>query len=257
MSDTLEAFAASVDTKAFKVVHSPSLIFLCGGSLDEKSGRPPSVRSVFYERLKKKRPEIASRVLLAETACKWYEFTRIYPNLLELEEQIAGLSALILLFVESPGSIAELGAFSEVKPLRDKLVTIVEENHYNSKSFIKEGPLTLLEKNKSNSVRAYPWFMKRRRVPTLNLRLCTEAAQRIEEQLSNDVKEHSGEQSFSAHDHGGKIQPLLARFTNKVVASLLGVSIPYASAVRAGRRRPHPRHWQTLAELANFSPEVQ
>ena len=48
----------------------------------------------------------------------------------------------------------------------------------------------------------------------------------------------------------GKIQPLLAGITNKAVASALGSSIPYASAVRAGRRVPHPRHWQALAELA-------
>ena len=54
----------------------------------------------------------------------------------------------------------------------------------------------------------------------------------------------------------GKIQPLLARLTNKAVASALGSSIPYASAIRAGRRRPHPRHWQTLAQLAGVSGEV-
>ena len=47
----------------------------------------------------------------------------------------------------------------------------------------------------------------------------------------------------------GKIQPLLTVLTNKAVASALGVSKPYASAVRAGRRVPHPRHWQALAHL--------
>jgi hypothetical protein len=46
-----------------------------------------------------------------------------------------------------------------------------------------------------------------------------------------------------------KIQPLLTGFTNKAVASALGSSIPYASAIRAGRRVPHPRHWQALAQL--------
>jgi hypothetical protein len=39
-----------------------------------------------------------------------------------------------------------------------------------------------------------------------------------------------------------RIQPLLARITNNAVASVLGSSIPYASAIRAGRRVPHPRH---------------
>jgi hypothetical protein len=51
----------------------------------------------------------------------------------------------------------------------------------------------------------------------------------------------------------GKIQPLLAALTNKAVASALGSSIPYASAIRAGRRVPHPRHWQALAELVGVS----
>lgn len=47
-----------------------------------------------------------------------------------------------------------------------------------------------------------------------------------------------------------KIQPALAGFTNRAVALALEVSIPYASAVRKGRRVPHPRHWQALAHLA-------
>lgn len=35
--------------------------------------------------------------------------------------------------------------------------------------------------------------------------------------------------------------------------SALGISVTYAVAIRAGRRRPHPRHWGTLAELAGVS----
>jgi CRISPR-associated endonuclease Cas1 len=54
----------------------------------------------------------------------------------------------------------------------------------------------------------------------------------------------------------GKIQPLLARITNKAIASALGTSIPYASAIRKGRRVPHPRHWQALAELVAISMDV-
>jgi CRISPR-associated endonuclease Cas1 len=53
----------------------------------------------------------------------------------------------------------------------------------------------------------------------------------------------------------GKIQPLLAGLTNKAVASELGSSIPYASAIRAGRRVPHPRHWQALAQLVGLSAD--
>jgi CRISPR-associated endonuclease Cas1 len=53
-----------------------------------------------------------------------------------------------------------------------------------------------------------------------------------------------------------KIQPRLAAFTVPVIASTIGVSMPYAADIRAGRRRPHPRHWQALAQLLGVSTDV-
>jgi CRISPR-associated endonuclease Cas1 len=50
-----------------------------------------------------------------------------------------------------------------------------------------------------------------------------------------------------------KIQPLLAGIANPVIMSALGVSVTYAVAIRAGRRRPHPRHWEALAGLVGVS----
>jgi CRISPR-associated endonuclease Cas1 len=50
-----------------------------------------------------------------------------------------------------------------------------------------------------------------------------------------------------------QIQPRLASITISRLASTLGVSEPYAAYVRAGRHRPHPRHWKALAELVGIS----
>lgn len=47
-----------------------------------------------------------------------------------------------------------------------------------------------------------------------------------------------------------KIRPALTRVTVRVIASTLGVSLPYASNIRS---TPHPRHWQTLAKLVGIS----
>ena len=52
-----------------------------------------------------------------------------------------------------------------------------------------------------------------------------------------------------------QIQPRLRSVEVKAIAATLNVSIPYASYIRAGRRRPHPRHWQTLASLLNVGSE--
>lgn len=46
-----------------------------------------------------------------------------------------------------------------------------------------------------------------------------------------------------------QIQPELAGVTISALALALGVSIPYAAYIRAGRHRRHPRHWELLAEL--------
>jgi hypothetical protein len=53
--------------------------------------------------------------------------------------------------------------------------------------------------------------------------------------------------------YADKIQPLLAGIANPVIMLALGVSVTYAVAIRAGRRRPHPRHWEALAKLVGVT----
>jgi CRISPR-associated endonuclease Cas1 len=50
-----------------------------------------------------------------------------------------------------------------------------------------------------------------------------------------------------------RIQPRLANYSLSQIASAIGVSIPYASGIRRGGRRPHPRHFQNLANLVGVS----
>jgi hypothetical protein len=49
------------------------------------------------------------------------------------------------------------------------------------------------------------------------------------------------------------VLPKLRVLTNPSITSALGVSLPYASQLRTGKRLPHPRHRQILAELT-FHP---
>ena len=50
-----------------------------------------------------------------------------------------------------------------------------------------------------------------------------------------------------------RVQPALASIAKSRIRSALGVSEPYSSAIQAGKRVPHPRHWQALARLAGVS----
>ena len=49
-----------------------------------------------------------------------------------------------------------------------------------------------------------------------------------------------------------KVQPMLANVTRCAMSTALGVSWVYISHIRAGAKRPHPRHWVKLAELVGL-----
>jgi CRISPR-associated endonuclease Cas1 len=57
---------------------------------------------------------------------------------------------------------------------------------------------------------------------------------------------------ISEQTYSEKVRPRLEGIPVRIVASALGVSLPYASNVRSGKRKPHERHWLTLAQLANI-----
>jgi hypothetical protein len=51
-----------------------------------------------------------------------------------------------------------------------------------------------------------------------------------------------------------EIQPKLRRLKVREIADALHLSRQYAAFIRAGRQRPHPRHWQNLAKHAAVVP---
>jgi hypothetical protein len=50
-----------------------------------------------------------------------------------------------------------------------------------------------------------------------------------------------------------KIILCLNKMPVKAIASALAVSLPYATDIRSGKRIPHPRHWQRLADIVSTS----
>ena len=207
MPTTLEAFGSSFDLNASRVLNPPSLIFLCGGSI-QNSGEPPaSLRGLFYQRLKQDHPELCPRVLLAEEANQWSKAASYYDHLFALEDDLAYLSAAIMLFVESPGSIAELGAFCNVDALSKKLIAVLEHNHQNDESFIQDGPIALLRKNDPRSVLFYPWLgppneCGKRLIEPIQSK---DTVDRLIERLLDEISNVSKEEKFNANNVGHRI----------------------------------------------------
>jgi len=84
----------------------------------------------------------------------------IFKNLMSFEEDLAGICSLVAIVLESPGAIAELGAFSQLPELSKKIVAIKSrdfETAENLRSFINLGILKFIRDDNESAVRNYPW----------------------------------------------------------------------------------------------------
>ncbi len=100
------------------------------------------LRDAFYRLARD--TEINYQIILAEEASPLTAEAG-YNDLLEFEADIAQVVGLIALFVESAGSLAELGAFAALPTVAPSLLAIVDEHYYGQESFIKNGPIRYLE----------------------------------------------------------------------------------------------------------------
>jgi hypothetical protein len=151
-------FARSVSPDKCKIQNWPDLIFLCGGII-KSDGPFRSARDFFYRYLQSTKSPWAERTKLAEEISAWFQKddAKAFPDLLQLENYLAGLAAATVLFVESPGSIAELGAFAASDQLRPKTVAIINNFYGRAPSFIADGPIRRIKEENENHVLYYDW----------------------------------------------------------------------------------------------------
>ena len=101
-------------------------------------------------------------------------------------------------------------------------------------------PITLKQRVRITLVIKLSYFPKGRKAPErATLAICNWKLSDLPKWLTPDV-------------YLKQIQPALASVATSQISSSLGVSEPYASGIRKGRRCPHPRHWQALAELVGM-----
>ena len=156
-SDKLKEIFCCLDISSIHIDVSHPIIFLCGGEVDIKKTPPPSVRGRILEYWASNDAQLESYTVLAENF-KDYFSDNAYSDLLTFEDDIAKVSSLIIIFLESPGSIAELGLFCNIEDLNSKLIVIAPHNETKNKdSFIYLGPLAYLKDKSEDAVKIYPW----------------------------------------------------------------------------------------------------
>lgn len=154
----LSALYNDQDLSRLRFAKPAPFIFLCGGviSSDSTEKRAISLRDFLY-RVKRFQSRIKGNVILAERATQLYRETH-YSDLISFEEDIARIASLVLVIPESPGSLAELGAFATDDTIRYALRVIMQDKYENDESFIRRGPIErLIVKHDRDHVGFYPW----------------------------------------------------------------------------------------------------
>lgn len=107
------------------------VVFLCGGFNSSRRDQIDAYLAKFHKDL---------LVFYADNV--WNHISgRPGANALLMEEQLAQLADVVVIIVESPGTMAELGAFSVGDALRKKLLVLMKDRYKNSNSFINTGPI--------------------------------------------------------------------------------------------------------------------
>jgi hypothetical protein len=120
-------------------------VFLCGGAVSDSQNARFRMANVFAktQRYELLYPEDLFDDLLAGQG---------QHSLLKLENILAESVDSIVLFPESPGSFAELGAFSNNENLAKKMVVVSNKKFKSDKSFINYGPNRLIKASKTGKV---------------------------------------------------------------------------------------------------------
>lgn len=143
-----------LDLDRLGVVRPRKFIFLCGGAIPSPPSRRPANLRDYLCRV---RP--LSRffnVVLAEEAIDLY-LNSHYGDLLEFEEDLAQLSAVVLVITESAGSLSELGSFASLPAISRSLKIIVSESHARARSFVRYGPIRRIERRSRGDLAVYDW----------------------------------------------------------------------------------------------------
>lgn len=151
INDPRESLLSLISIENSHVKLRPPKILLFGGDMSDQGNK--TVRALLYDHLSVKHSQLFSSLVLVEEFKDWLHDS-IYPDLLTFESDLAETASLVVISLESPGALAELGSFSVNEKIKEKIVIIICDDHHNQDSYIKLGPLRQL---KDENILSYPY----------------------------------------------------------------------------------------------------
>lgn len=147
MADSpLDYLLATVNPRGCHLINLPRRIWVFGGPIAEDTSHPSeSLRDSFWRQQLQSFPARLwfENLDRPENHPGWWAFSG-YDNLLEFERDACYLASRTILFSESPGSHAELGALALDDSILSRLFVVVQAQYLNGtlrQSFLNLGPI--------------------------------------------------------------------------------------------------------------------
>lgn len=161
MEDPRKVVLENILPRKCRITNTKSpVVLLCGGPVpaiktltDDSDPIITSLRHAIHTQFTK------YELFLPEEITTWNDDS-IFNNLVDFETELAAICSLVVIILESPGSIAELGTFSQLHDLKEKLL-VIKSSYFNKdelkNSFINLGILRYLKESNENSVKIFSW----------------------------------------------------------------------------------------------------
>jgi hypothetical protein len=155
--DARLALLSNIDVASCRIEFAEApLVLLCGGKVPIKdtpnAPNPPTASMRHAITL----ADVPYEIFRPEEIPHWLN-DGIYKNLMELEADLASICSMVVIILESAGSLVELGAFSQLPDLSKKIIVVKSSDFVDAPSFINLGILRHISESHQSGVKSYPW----------------------------------------------------------------------------------------------------
>lgn len=110
----------------------------------------------------------------------------LFQDLMSFERELASICSLVVIILESEGALVELGAFSQLSELSERIIAIRSSAYAGHDSFINLGILRFITAKNPTAVKSYPWDIKN--PASISTEITQDVTSDIREELAKQPK---------------------------------------------------------------------